>query len=275
MIDETADTAEAGSAVPPPEPVEGSGGSPDHPPPAEGDVEYEYVYEDEDGNPIAPPPGGFDPQHFEEEVVQVVDDRPAPEGGPASATAETVTIAPGEVSRQAGPASSKRTTVTRSSRRRPGSQSGRISSRQSSPVEMKYAKLKTILMVSSLALIPVLTIAILLTHCYKKGYWPFRRGPKTVLVKSDVELALDIRSRAFRAYSQARDLAQAGKDTEAYNLFSMAETDFVKARDLLQGWRDKNPAPEYSYLDERIADINIKLREARESKFRIEMRPRK
>jgi hypothetical protein len=234
-------------------------------PPAEGDeqVEYQYVYEDEHGNPMAAPAGEVNPEHYHEEVVGVQDGDAAPAAAP---TDETVTIRPED---QPG---SKRTTATRPTRRRPRSQSGRSTARQPGPAEMKYARLKTVLMIGSLALIPVLTVAIVMTWCYKHGKWPFRRRVVEKVVKSDVDQALDLHSRASRAYNLAREAAQEGKDVQAYDLFCVAEKDFEQARKMLQEWREKNPDPGYFRLDGYIADINIKLREARDSKFRFEMR---
>jgi hypothetical protein len=58
----------------------------------EEDVEYEYVYEDEHGNPIEAPEEGFDPEHFEEELVGVVDEN----GVLTSENAESEAEAPEE-----------------------------------------------------------------------------------------------------------------------------------------------------------------------------------
>ena len=45
-----------------------------------------------------------------------------------------------------------------------------------------------------------------------------------------------------------------------------------QAVNLMQSWRSKNPDPGYSWVDERVADINIKARALRDYKFQIEMR---
>jgi hypothetical protein len=71
---------------------------------------------------------------------------------------------------------------------------------------------------------------------------------------------------------QGTRLMREGKDDAAYDLLCVAERDFDKAVKMIQGWREENTDEGYSYIDERIADINIKLRAVREYKFQIEMR---
>ncbi len=232
------------------------------------DVEYEYVYEDEDGNPIAAPSGDHDPSQFEEEVIEVIEQEEAGESESAAAGAspesrETRRVRSGSTRRLNG----------RRTGRRGNRQSGRQSSRELDPSQHpKYAKLKTILMVGSLALIPVLIIAIVLTYCYKRGYWPFRRNmTRTVVVQNDYELGRDMTTTAWRAFKHARQTLE-GNDDRYFSVLQQCEQNYTRGIALMQGWRDKNPDPGYWKVDQRIQDSNIKLREVREQKFKIEMR---
>ena len=207
------------------------------------EVEYEYVYEDENGNPIAAPEGGFDPEHFEEEVIEVIeeDSESGEQQQLTDPAAATVNIPPDkQETRRIRSGSTRRMSDRRGSRRSSRS-SGRLSSRQMDPAQMKYAKLKTILMVGSILAIPVL-IGLILLMCYIKGRWPFSpRKTKQVVVQNDYERGRDMAGKAWRAFDRARKtLGDKGKG--------------------------------YWYVDRRIQDANIKLREIREQKFKIEMR---
>ena len=240
------------------------------------DVEYEYVYEDEHGNPIAAPDTELHPDHYEEEVIEVVEDGGQAPAQPA-ADAATVNIAPGDRdTRRVRSGSTRRATGRRSRGNRP---SGRVSGRsrrlgtgEEDPVALRHAKIKTLLMVGSLALIPVLIVAIFLTYCYKHGMLFWKKQQREVVAKNPIDRGMDLRSEAFRAMAQGRRLMDAGKDAEAYDLLTVARGKFENAAQMMMDWREKNQDSGYAYIDERVADINIKLRAVREYLFQIEMR---
>jgi hypothetical protein len=232
------------------------------------EVEYEYVYEDEHGNPIEAPDGEVNPDHYHEEVVEEVDEAAGAEGE-ASPSAATVSISPEERETRRVRSGSTRRAGGRSRATR---QSGRRSSRELDPDAMKHAKLKTLILLGSIALIPLLIVAIILVWCYKHGKLFWKKQVVVVEEKNDYEKGMDLRSMANRAYMQGDKLMREGKDDAAYDLLCVAEKDFDRAVKLIQGWREQNTDEGYSYIDERIADINIKLRAVREYKFQIEMR---
>jgi hypothetical protein len=248
------------------------------------DVEYEYVYEDEHGNPIAAPETDLHPDHYEEEVLEVVEEDGAQGAGEgadaealAAAGAATVNIAPEEKeTRRVRSGSTRRATGRRS--RGKGS-SGRVSGRsrrlgtgEVDPVALKHAKIKTLLMVGSLALIPILIVAIILTYCYKRGLLFWKKQQVQTVAKNPVDRGKDLRSEGFRAMHQGRKLMDEGKDDEAYHLLTISRDKLENATKLMMDWREKNQDKGYSYIDEYVADMNIKLRAVREYLFQIEMR---
>jgi hypothetical protein len=241
---------------------------------ADEEVEYEYVYEDEHGNPIAAPHGEIDPEHYEEEVIKVIEDGEedaAAAAGPADPGAVTVNLSPEERGRQVRSGSTRRVSDRRTSRRRTGRPSGRLSSRQLDPEEaMKHAKLKTILMVGSILSIPVLIVLILIM-CYVKGRWPFSpRKTKTVMVKNDYEKGRDLASQAFRDFQRARKLE--GRDDAYHAALKKCESKYDRAIRLMGRWREKNRGEGYWFVDQRIQDANIKLNVIRNEIFKIDMR---
>jgi hypothetical protein len=236
----------------------------------EDDVEYEYVYEDENGNPIAAPSGDLDSSHFEEEVIEVIEQEDGQEQ-PVSPTAVTVNIqVEGSETRPVRSGSTRRLSDRRASRRG-NRQSGRLSSRQMNPSQAKYAKLKTLLMVGSLLMIPILIVAIL-AMCWYKGYWPFSpRERREIVVQNDYDRGRGMASKAWRAFARARKTLE-GKDDQYYSVLQQCETNYSRGIALMQGWREAHKDPGYWTVDERIRDANVKLREIREQKFKIEMR---
>jgi len=242
----------------------------------EEEVEYEYVYEDEEGNPIAAPDGHFNPEQFEEEVIEVVEEFGEEDAQRQSTnpTSATVNLPPDKQETRRIRSGSTRRLSDRRAGKRSSRNSRRSSSREMDPAQIKYARLKTILMVGSLALIPILIIAILLTYAYKQGWWPFSpHEARKVVVQSDYERGRDMAAKAWRAFDRARKtMANKGKDNEYYSVLQQCEGNYNRAIELMQGWRDRNKGKGYWYVDRRIQDANIKLREIREQKFKIEMR---
>jgi len=221
------------------------------------EAEYEYIYEDEHGNRIDPPPGEVNPEHYEEEVIGV---REGPE--PAAAGVEP---APGRDTRRL------RGTPTRRIR---GRRSSRATTRRVPVDGLKHARLKTALMLSSLALIPLLIIAILVM-CKIKGRWPFSKPPpeKPRVVLNDYEKGRDLAKKAFRTLGRARALFyRQGKEKESHGLFVECEQDYNRAGELMQKWREAHPGKGFWFVDEKLTDVNMKLREVREKKFMIEQR---
>lgn len=229
------------------------------------EVEYEYVYEDENGNVIEAPDGEIDSEHYEEEIIDVIEGDE--EGAQASdPSAPTVNI----------PAEKRPTRRIRSgsTRRQSGRQSARFSSRQVDPVAArKHARLKTLLLLGSIALIPTLVIAIALTYCYKKGWWPFRPAPKkVVVVMNDYHKGLAIYRRGLTTMRAAAKFYRNNDDARSYPLYGKAKRDFEKSRDMMQGWLDRHPGEGYSRVENSITQIGPLLRDTNDKIFMIEMR---
>lgn len=239
--------------------------APSQPPEA---VEYEYVYEDENGNPIAPPPEGFNPEHFEEQLLDGEQQSAAPQPAPRSGL-------PGTGPR--GLQSRKGTSRMSRDAAAPGRGSRKLSSRTATPeqlaLQQRHARIKTLLMVGSILLIPILIIAIILTYCHRHGLWPFRRTQKVILRMNDYDQGRDLTSRAFREFAAAKPMHREGKmtDDKYFGILQICETGGSNGLRLMLTWREANPG-DYHQVDERIKDANVKLREIREEKFKIEMR---
>jgi len=273
------------------------------------DVEYEYVYEDEDGNPIEAPDEGFDPKHFEEELVGVVDENgvltsestesetpeddadeyqavqeaeeeageadsttPATATATANAKAETVNIPPRA-------RSSRRNRSSRGSGR-PSSRSSSTSTRQrpsasrrSSAIRLKHAKIKTYLMLGSLIAIPALIIAIIAV-CYSKGFWPFSAKTVTRHVENDYQAGDGIAQQAkSKFYSAFRKYRAGSMPEDAYfKTLKSCEASLDAGIRLLIKSREQNPGEKFYYIDQKIQDANLKARTVREEIFIIENR---
>ncbi len=223
--------------------------------------EVEYVYGDEDGNVIEAPDGEIDSEHYEEEIIDVI------EGGEEGAqvtdpSAPTVNIPPGE--------RPTRRVRSGSTRRQSGRQSARFSTRQMDPAAArKHARLKTILLLGSIALIPILIIAILATAYVK--YWR-PRPPKPVVVMNDYHKGLGIYRQALANMRAADKFYRNNDDARSAPLYKEAEREFETARDLMQGWLDRNPGEGYSHVENSITQIWPLLKEVKEKLSMIDMR---
>ncbi len=273
----------------------------------EENVEYEYVYEDEDGNPIETPEENFNPDHYEEKLVGVIDENgvlsaesaesQAPEEydeeyeyehepvqeaeeeivetdsvAPETAKAETVTLPPR--SRSSRRNRNGRASGHPSSRASSGSSRQRPStSRRSNAIKLKHAKIKTYLMLGSVIAIPVLIISIIAV-CYNKGYWPF--SPKTVTrhVENDYQAGDSIgqqaKSKFYSAFRKYRDGSL--KEDAYYKILKSCEASLETSIRLLMKSREQNPGEGFYYIDQKIQDANLKARTVREEIFIIDSR---
>ncbi len=224
------------------------------------EVEYEYVYEDEDGNVIEAPESELDSGHYEE-VIEVVEDG-AEHRQVTDPAAPTVNIPP-----------EKRPTRrirSGSTRRRSGRQSGRLSTRQLDPAAaMKHARIKTLLLLGSIALIPILIVAILVTAWFK--FWK-PRPPTPVVVMNDYHKGLAVYRQAMASKRAADRHYRNNDDARSYPLYRRAKREFEKSQNMMQGWRDQNPGEGYYYVDNHIMQIAPLLKDVNEKLFMIEMR---
>jgi hypothetical protein len=217
------------------------------PAPASTGEEVEYVYEDEHGNRIAAPEGGFDTDAYEEVAVEKPSEPAAPD-----ATSTQRLLKPGSSSRRSG---------DRKSGRQP---------KPMTPEEIKKVRRKVILLLSLLTLIPILGIA-LLVMMWQKGHIRFgSKKPTTRTVDNDFDQGEKIYQTGSPHYQKANLLYDQGKRAEAYAEYKLCEKDYVEAQNKIRKWIEGKDTSQYHQVETLSRQINIELRAVRERMLMLE-----
>jgi hypothetical protein len=239
MSDDSAIDKDLQPSAQPPAPEAPAAGT--APAPGAAGEEVEYVYQDENGNPIAAPEGGFSPDEFEVVEVQA----PAA-AGDASADQE---LAGATTQRLGKPVSSGR----RLSDRKSGRQA-----KPMTPEELKKVRTRVILVLGLLSLIPILGIALLVTLWWK-GHITFgNKKPTTRVVDNDFDKGRTLYLNSSPHLEKANQLYEQGQRAAAYTEYTLCKKDFEEALKMIDNWRKNNPG-DYDQVDKLAQDIRIKL----------------
>ncbi len=241
------------------------------PPPDASADEVEYIYEDEHGNRIEAPEGGFESGEYEEVVTEVpaseadaagqVSEQPA---GQAPAPAEgadasdAATAASEETAAAAATASAttKRLIKPASSSRRTSDRKSGRQSKPMTPEDMKKVRRKVIFLLTLVALIPILGIT-LLVMLHKKGrLWNKPKVQK--FVDNDFDKGRSLYMNSSFNLDKANKLYDQGKMAEAHAEYKKCEADMEAALRMIDKWRQENPG-DYAQVDATAQEIRVKL----------------
>jgi len=194
--------------------------------------EVEYVYEDEHGNRLEAPGGGFNAEEYE-----VVAAEPAAVAAPAEKPADAT-----GATKRLKPVSSRRSGERKSGRQ----------SRPMTPEELKKVRVKVFLLLGLLSLIPILTAAIFIVRYHKNKKRPV---PQQRRVPNEFEQGKQLSEAAYQRYKSALALCDQGKDEAAEPTLAKCKEDFTLARELILRCRRQRPGDDYAYMDQEAAQI--------------------
>jgi len=242
------------------------------PPPDAAIDEVEYIYEDEHGNRIEAPEGGFESGEYEEVVTEVPADEadaagqvaeqpagqaPAPaEGADASDAATAAAVSSDETAAATANATTKRLIKPASSSRRTSDRKSGRQSKPMTPEDMKKVRRKVIFLLTLIALIPILGIT-LLVMLHKKGrLWNKPKVQK--LVDNDFDKGRSLYMNSSFNLDKANKLYDQGKMAEAHAEYKKCEADMEAALRMIDKWRQENPG-DYAQVDATAQEIRVKL----------------
>ncbi|HOX07114.1 MAG TPA: hypothetical protein PK280_11990 [Planctomycetota bacterium] len=244
-------------------------------PPAADGEEVEYVYEDENGNPIAAPQGGFDAEEFEVVEVEAPADADAAAAAQPSPAADAPATAPAPAGTPEAAGNGSAVTATAATQRlvRPASSSRRTGDRKSgrqpkpmTPEELKNVRRRVIMVLGLLSLIPILGIALIFM-LYKKNYIG---PPKTRVVENDFTQGEQLFKSGSPHYTKANSLYDQNKRPQAYAEYKLCEKDYSEALDKIRKWSDGKDLSNYHNVETCMRQLQIELRHVRERLIQLE-----
>jgi len=223
-----------------------------------GDEGAEYVYEDEAGNRIEPPPEGLNPDEYEVvEAEPAAAAQAAPEP-PAGAAAPVLA---------GGPA--PKPTRDAAAPRRAGSQKPSRVSARPAPTG-KRSRVKAYLLLGLAFTIIALLIAIAVVLWIRFHHKPAPQAPRVEL--NDFDKGKKLKEDTALLYDRAEDLFRQGKNAEAEDLYKKCSENFEQARKLMISCHEKNPGDQFAYMEDSANKIIQLIKNCNDRAFMLEMR---